>query len=157
MGMSQRLLHHTFGVREGYTYRSTKYVEGRVEFHLEVKEKMLVCPQCGSKEVWRRGKRERRIKSVPIGFKDVVLVAEVPRCECRGCGKSFEVSPLCPKPWTCHPVLGALRLRTEPVDEPERCSRASTRGLGEREEHCQSRPLEALCPHRAQRRATHRH
>jgi len=57
-----------------------------VEVHLEVKDKMLVCPECGSQQVWRRGKRTRRIKSVPIGSKPVVFVTEVPRCECRGCG-----------------------------------------------------------------------
>jgi len=34
--MSQSLPCHAFGVREGYEYRSTKYVEGRVEFHLAV-------------------------------------------------------------------------------------------------------------------------
>ena len=28
--------YHAFGVREGYEYRSTKYVEGRVELHLAV-------------------------------------------------------------------------------------------------------------------------
>jgi len=58
-------------------------VEGSVEFHLEVKDKMLVCPECGSQQVWRRGKRTRHIKSVPIGSKPVVFVTEVPRCECR--------------------------------------------------------------------------
>ncbi len=54
-----------------------------MEFHLEVKDKMLVCPECGSQQVWRRGKRTRHIKSVPIGSKPVVFVTEVPRCECR--------------------------------------------------------------------------
>ena len=36
MGMSQSLLYHAFGVREGYEYRKTEYVEVRVEFHLRV-------------------------------------------------------------------------------------------------------------------------
>lgn len=30
--MSQSLLYHAFGVREGYEYVKTEYVEGRVEF-----------------------------------------------------------------------------------------------------------------------------
>ncbi|MBL9179223.1 MAG: hypothetical protein JNM65_14265 [Verrucomicrobiaceae bacterium] len=53
--MSQSLPYHTFGVREGYEYRSTKYVEGRVEFHLAVKDAGIPCPHCQGREYWRRG------------------------------------------------------------------------------------------------------
>lgn len=102
--MSQSLLYHAFGVREGYEYRSTKYVEGRVEFHLAVKDELLKCPHCGGAEVWRRGKRQRRIAAVPIGRKAVVLVAEVPKCECRSCAKTFEVAPLLPPPMPITPT-----------------------------------------------------
>ena len=42
--MSQSLLYHAFGVREGYEYQKTEYVEGRVEFHLRCKEERLECP-----------------------------------------------------------------------------------------------------------------
>ena len=35
---------------------------------------------------------------MPIGLKEVVLVTEVPRCQCQECGKSFDVSPLLPRP-----------------------------------------------------------
>ena len=91
--MSQSLLYHAFGVREGYEYRSTKYLEGRVEFHLSVKDESIQCPHCQGREYWRRGIRQRRINTLPIGPKAVVLVVEVPKCECRVCGKSFEHSP----------------------------------------------------------------
>ena len=42
--MSQSLLYHAFGVREDYEYRSTKYVEGQVEFHLAVKDQAINLP-----------------------------------------------------------------------------------------------------------------
>jgi transposase len=96
--MSQSLLYHAFGVREGYRYRRTDYVEGRVEFHLEVKMEKVRCPCCQGDALWQRGARHRRIKSVPIGAKEVVLVVQVPRCECQGCGKRFEHSPPLPTP-----------------------------------------------------------
>ena len=96
--MSQSLLYHAFGVREGYKYRRTEYVEGRVEFHLSVKPEKLRCPHCGSDTLWQRGSRQRRISTLPIGGKPVVLVAEVPKCECQGCGKTFECSPPLPQP-----------------------------------------------------------
>ena len=96
--MSQSLMYHAFGVREGYEYRRTKYVKGQVEFHLDALLEKTTCPQCGSAEFWRRGSRHRRISSLPIGPKPVILVAEVPKCECRKCGHTFEVSPPLPEP-----------------------------------------------------------
>jgi len=96
--MSQSLLYHAFGVREGYEYQKTEYVEGRVEFHLRAKDELLKCPDCGHEPVRRRGRRGRRIRTVPIGLKEVVLVTEVPRCQCQECGKTFDVSPLLPQP-----------------------------------------------------------
>ena len=107
--MSQSLLYHAFGVREGYEYEKTEYekteyVEGRVEFHLSVKEAMLVCPKCGQEKAARRGSRTRRIRSVPIGLKEVVLVAEVVRCQCGKCGHGFEVAPFLPEPTRTTPT-----------------------------------------------------
>ena len=64
-----------------------------MEFHLGVKGESIQCPHCQGHEYWRRGKRQRRINTLPIGPKEVVLVVEVPKCECRVCGKSFEHSP----------------------------------------------------------------
>lgn len=91
--MSQSLLYHAFGVREGYEYRSTKYLEGRVEFLLGAKDELLVCPQCGHGPCRRQGKRMRRISTAPIGLKPVVLVTEVPACICQQCNHTFEVHP----------------------------------------------------------------
>ena len=94
--MSQSLLYHAFGVREGYEYVRTSYRDGCVEFTLSVREERLVCPACQSRDVVRKGRRYRRLQTVPIGFKPVFLRAEVPQCACRGCGKAFEVSPPLP-------------------------------------------------------------
>ncbi len=96
--MSQSLLYHAFGVREGYEYVRTEYPEGRIEFTWAVRRSLLVCPACPSKDVVRKGKRYRRIQTVPIGFKAVVLKTEVPQCTCKSCGKTFEVSPPLPSP-----------------------------------------------------------
>jgi transposase len=102
--MSQSLLYHAFGVREGYEYQKTEYVEGRVEFHLRAKDELLKCPDCGHQPARRRGRRWRRIRTTPIGLKEVVLVTEVPRCQCQQCGKTFDVSPLLPQPIATTPT-----------------------------------------------------
>jgi transposase len=95
--MSQSLLYHAFGVREGYEYVRTDYHQGAVQFHLAVKEGLLVCPACQSSNVIRKGGRERSLQTVPIGMKPVFLVTEVPKCECKDCGAKFEVAPLLPR------------------------------------------------------------
>lgn len=95
--MSQSLLYHAFGVREGYDYVRTEYHHGTVEFHLAVQSERLICPLCQATEVIRKGKRFRRIQTVPIGLKPVFLVTEVPRCRCRSCGQVFEVAPPLPQ------------------------------------------------------------
>jgi transposase len=97
--MSQSLLYHAFGVREGYEYVCTKYPQGGIEFTLAVKEELLVCPACRGEEVVRKGKRYRHLQTVPIGFKPVVLKTEVPQCECKACGKTFEVTPSFAQPY----------------------------------------------------------
>lgn len=102
--MSQSLLYHAFGVREGYEYQKTEYVEGRVEFHLRVEKGLLKCPDCGRGPAWRRGSRERRIRTLPIGLREVVLVAEVAHCQCKHCGKTFDVAPPLPEPTPTIPI-----------------------------------------------------
>ena len=95
--MIQSLLYHAFGVRRGYEYWRTEYAEGCVRFFLLVKPELLVCPGCQSREVSRKGRRFRQLQTVPIGLKPVFLVTEVPKCECRECGRRFEVAPLLPQ------------------------------------------------------------
>ena len=93
--MSTSLLNRVFGCRD-YRYKSTKYEDGAVIFSVEPKQKMIVCPECGSREVARKGKRTRRIRSVPIGRKAVWLDVIIPRLDCKKCLKRFEVFPTLP-------------------------------------------------------------
>jgi transposase len=101
--VSQSLLYHAFGVREGYTYVRTEYHQGTVEFHLAVASSWMVCPHCRGRKIIRKGKRFRRLQTVPIGRKPVFLVTEVPRCQCRQCEHVFEVAPLLPQPMSTTP------------------------------------------------------
>jgi hypothetical protein len=85
--MSQSLLYHAFGVREGYEYWRTEYSDGCIGFFLLVKPELLVCSRCQSRQVSRKGRRFRQLQTVPIGLKPVF----------RKCGRSFEVLPPLPR------------------------------------------------------------
>jgi Zn finger protein HypA/HybF involved in hydrogenase expression len=95
--VSQSLLYHAFGIRKGYEYVRTVYGDGCISFVLVARQELLVCPRCHSAEVSRKGRRFRQLQTVPIGFKRMWLVTEVPQCKCLACGQSFEVAPLLPQ------------------------------------------------------------
>ncbi len=118
--MSQSLLYHAFGVREGYDYQETIYQDqdGCIRFVLSVKPDWIRCPECGGNDIIRKGRRFRELQTVPIGLKPVFLVTEVPKCECAACAKRFEAAPLCPglcplhppAPGVCRRPFGAMTL-----------------------------------------------
>ena len=83
--MSKSLLYHGFGLK-GVDYKKTEYREGSIYFHIETESKHLACSACGSKEVIKKGKKERTFRTVSIGFKPVFMVAHIHRLECKSCG-----------------------------------------------------------------------
>lgn len=101
--MSQSLMYHAFGVREGYEYVRTDYRQGAVQFHLAVQADQFVCPGCQSGNVIRKGRRARSLQTVPMGLQPVFLVTEVPKCECAACGAKFEIAPFLPRPMCITP------------------------------------------------------
>ncbi len=84
--MSTSLLYHGFGVR-GYRYVRTTYFPGKVVFTIERREEDYRCVACGSENVWRQGLVVRRIRTLPIGGKQVELQTRIPRLACQDCGK----------------------------------------------------------------------
>jgi transposase len=66
---------------------------GGVFVEVHPRDGLYRCPGCRSREVIRRGKRIRRVQTLPIGFHPVYLEVEVPRCQCNGCGRIFEIAP----------------------------------------------------------------
>ena len=103
--MSQSLLYHAFGVREGYEYWRNEYADRCVRFFLLVKPSWLVCRWCQSREFIRKERRFRELQTAPIGHKPVFLVTEVPQCACRHCGRSFEILPHLPRRVSASPGL----------------------------------------------------
>jgi transposase len=88
--MSATLLYHMHGIR-GYTYLRQNIVPGGVEFYIAAGPTQLVCPHCGSTNVWQKGTKQRRFRSLPIGRKTTTIVLEIPRVYCHDCGKTQQI------------------------------------------------------------------
>jgi len=91
--MEEPLLHEIFGVSKSYRSSKTEVKQGGVFVAVEPLDKLYVCPDCHGRDVIRKGKRIRRIQTLPIGFHPVFLEVEVPRCQCKGCQRVFEIAP----------------------------------------------------------------
>lgn len=88
--MSATLLYHMHGIR-GYTYLRQNVVSSGIEFFVAVGADKLVCPHCGSTNVWQKGIKERRFRSLPFGRKTTTIILEVPRVYCHDCRKTQQV------------------------------------------------------------------
>ena len=82
--MSTSLLYHGFGIK-GYEYVSSHYENGNIVFRIREKKREVCCSVCGSRHVSRRGRVERRFRSLPIGKKPVWIVLSVQRVYCFAC------------------------------------------------------------------------
>ena len=82
--MSTTLLYQSFGTR-GYQQTRIEFLHGVTRFHIQPNEKTICCPVCVSKNVIRRGSKQREFRGSPIGLKRTVIVATLPRVQCRDC------------------------------------------------------------------------
>ena len=83
--MSSALLYHVTAVRG---YRLTKAEPDGLGLLLFVEPlpHRVRCPCCGSKDVMRRGGKERWFRALPVGARLTWIVATIPRVECVECG-----------------------------------------------------------------------
>ncbi len=83
--MSTSLLYHAFAVR-GYQHTRIEFADGAIKFHVAPNEKTACCSSCGCAAVVRRGSGQREFLASPIGAKRTLVVAQLPRVQCRDCG-----------------------------------------------------------------------
>jgi len=89
--MSATILYHMPGIR-GYTFLRQSIVPGGIEFYLAVAPTQLICPCCGSTNVWQKGSTTpRHIRSLPFGRKTTTIILEIPRVFCLDCKKTRQV------------------------------------------------------------------
>lgn len=84
--MSTSFLCHAFGL-PGYDndYIRQEFAGENILLHVRPEGKLIRCPCCRSRDP-PRGLSERWLRTTPVGFKPVWLVAEVSRIGCASCG-----------------------------------------------------------------------
>jgi transposase len=66
--------------------------DGRFHLRLGVPVSKLRCPQCGDRNVIRRGLVDRMVHAPPVGLDRAVYFIQVPRLECRRCERVLTAS-----------------------------------------------------------------
>lgn len=70
---------------EGYAIVATEVKEGKSYLDLGPQEQHLQCSVCGSRDLVRRGRVQRQLRTLPIGRRPVLLRVPVQRVYCRRC------------------------------------------------------------------------
>lgn len=81
---SQQWLYPIFQFR-GYRVTKVETDERRLLLHIEPQPHKVCCPQCGSRDVIRRGQTVRWLRNLPVGGDCTWLIATLPRVECHRC------------------------------------------------------------------------
>lgn len=87
--MSTSLLYHAYGLTK-HDYVSTKYRGNKVIIKVRTKNKFLKCSSCKSKDVIKKGSKERDFRAPPVGKKHIVIRACLQRLKCKSCGKLLQ-------------------------------------------------------------------
>jgi transposase len=82
--MSQALFYQVFRV-SGYTLMKTEVAGGSVLLYLEPQPHRVRCPCCHSRDVIRRGVKERWLRNLPVGRDCTWAIVTLPRVQCRSC------------------------------------------------------------------------
>lgn len=88
--MSTSLLYYRFGIH-GYTYQSQHFVKGQTFFVIDQPRERLRCSQCSAPQVWIHDRKERIIRTLPIGRQPSFVVLNVPRVCCLRCNAVRQV------------------------------------------------------------------
>ena len=87
--MSTSLLYHAFGLVK-QEYLKSEFEGGTIILSTQTKTDELRCSHCNSYRVIKKGFKIRRIKTLPIGFKQVILNGKIQRLYCKDCGSIMQ-------------------------------------------------------------------
>ncbi|MDO4586240.1 MAG: transposase family protein [Planctomycetia bacterium] len=82
--MSQSVLYHEHGVSV-YRYQSTFYKNGKTFVRIYLPREEYRCSCCGSDHIWVKETIIREFRSVPVGSREIIIVASIPKFYCHEC------------------------------------------------------------------------
>ena len=80
--MNTSLLYHAFGIQHQNVLKC-EYKYGKIAVKIKTKDSKLQCSKCKSYNVIKSGKVERLFRTIPIGKKQVFMLAIIQRLECK--------------------------------------------------------------------------
>lgn len=83
--MNTSLLYHAFGIKYQKVL-TTDYKYRIITVKIKTKDDKLKCSNCSSYNVIKSGTKDRLFRTVPIGKKQVFLIAGIQRLTCKECG-----------------------------------------------------------------------
>ncbi|MCR4665736.1 MAG: transposase family protein, partial [Desulfovibrio sp.] len=95
--MSTSFIYHALGL-SGYEYVNQKFHFGCIIFHVCPKWRIVRCPICKSRKVIRKGCSIRKLRTVPIGRKPILLDVEIPRIFCPVCNCVRQINTVIAQP-----------------------------------------------------------
>lgn len=106
--MSTSLLYHAFGIKGSFQHQNIKYISSEIIFKIKHKTQKK-CPNCKSRNIIKRGTKDRKFKLPPIGKKSCSLEISNQRIECKQC-KQVKFLPLGFAPKKCRYTHSFKRL-----------------------------------------------
>lgn len=82
--MSTSFIYHAIGLM-GYQFLKSFFKHGKIYFQIRKHPGKLRCPDCNSYKIKLKGTITRNFKSIPIGSKQIILVAIIQRVLCKEC------------------------------------------------------------------------
>ena len=82
--MSTSFMYHALGLI-GYQFLKTIFESSKIYFHIRKHPGKLRCPDCNSTNIKLKGTITRNFKSIPMGTKQIILVAIIQRVVCHEC------------------------------------------------------------------------
>lgn len=90
--MDTSFMYHAYGVKD-YTCTATQYEGNNIIFKMQTAKRKHCCCRCGSRQVILFGKSKRRLRTVPIGLKQVYIELHLHRLQCKNCN-SIGLEPI---------------------------------------------------------------
>lgn len=91
--MKKSLNFEQFGVSADYEVTGQEIDMSGMTLSCRPKDIEEKCPECGNQNIMKKGKRIRKLMTVPLGMKACWLDVTIAKRMCKDCGCRYEIQP----------------------------------------------------------------